>query len=170
MRNKNRRVLGWLLAAAMLLTVAPGLISPVFADDQPAEAAAEISKSKEVTSWDGTTAEITLSLPSVEKQMAFDIVFVLNKSTYSDTKSAALELLTDLKGQIENENGKVKVGVVQFNRAARVSGFYDLVEEYEQIEELFWKSSAEEVIFMPACWRRKSFWKRMRKSKMTESI
>ena len=56
MRNKNRRILGWLLAAAMLLTVAPGLISPAFADDQPAETA-EISKSKEVTAWDGTAAK-----------------------------------------------------------------------------------------------------------------
>lgn len=137
MRNKNRRILGWLLAAAMLLTVAPGLISPAFADDQPAEAAAEISKSKEVTAWDGTTAEITLSLPSKEETLACDIVFVLDKSTYADTKTTALEMLSELKEEADANNTKVKVGVVQFNRTAHASEFYDLAEDYDKIEEAF---------------------------------
>ncbi|MBQ7492672.1 MAG: S-layer homology domain-containing protein [Clostridia bacterium] len=137
MRNKNRRVLGWLLAAAMLLTVAPGLISPVFADDQPAEAAAEISKSKEVTAWDGTTAEITLSLPGKEETLACDIVFVLDKSTHADTKTTVLEMLSELKEEADANNTKVKVGVVQFNRTAHASEFYDLAEDYDKIEEAF---------------------------------
>ena len=121
MRNKNRRILGWLLAAAMLLTVAPGLISPAFADDQPAEAAAEISKSKEVTAWDGTTAEITLSLPGKEETLGADVVFVLDAS---DCAMPVIEEFTNLLRNLQEAevetNAQIKVGIIFFRGSAVV--------------------------------------------------
>ena len=97
------------------------------------------SKSKTATNLekqeDGTyTSEVTLSLPSAQEELVTDVVFVLDKSTSTDVKSDALQMLSALKDQITDTGAKVKVGVVIFNKVANVTDFMDLSTEYDKIE------------------------------------
>lgn len=95
----------------------------------------EKSKSKMATNLDSNyQSKVTLSLPSAEQQLVSDVVFVLDKSTSADLEQQALDMLKDLKKQIENTNAKVNVGVVIFNKVANVTEFKDLTTEYANIE------------------------------------
>ena len=98
------------------------------------------SKSKTATNLekqeDGTyTSEVTLSLPSAQEELVTDVVFVLDKSTSTDVKSDALQMLSALKNQITDTGAKVKVGVVIFNKEAHVTNFMDLSTQYSDIEK-----------------------------------
>lgn len=101
----------------------------------------DISKSKTATNLDENfESNITLSLPSSEEQLASDVVFVLDKSTSTDVKDKALQMLSALKEQIEGTDAKVNVGIVIFNSVANVLNngeFYDLSTEYSEIERAF---------------------------------
>ena len=97
------------------------------------------SKSKTATNLDGNMiSEVTLSLPSAEKELTTDIVFVLDKSTIkSEAKDKTLQLLQDLKKQVDGSKAKVNVGVVIFNNkatAANDGNFFDLETQYSDIE------------------------------------
>ena len=98
------------------------------------------SKSKTATNLekqeDGTyTSEVTLSLPSAQEELVTDVVFVLDKSTSTDVKRDALQMLSALKNQITDTGAKVKVGVVIFNKEAHVTNFMDLSTQYSDIEK-----------------------------------
>lgn len=94
------------------------------------------SKSKTATNLDENfESQITLSLPSSQEELVSDVVFVLDKSTSPSLEDQALQMLQNLKTQIDGTGAKVKVGVVIFNKAANVTGLKDLSTEYEAIEE-----------------------------------
>lgn len=95
----------------------------------------ETSKSKTATNLDKNfQSEVMLSLPSAEDPLTTDVVFVLDKSTSPTLEDQALNMLQDLKKQIEKDNAKVNVGVVIFNKKANVTDFKDLTTEYDAIE------------------------------------
>lgn len=95
------------------------------------------SYSKKATNLDSNyETEITLSLPSAERKLESDVVFALDKSTYSDfneTITNATALLEDLK----KSGAKIKVGIVVFNRIGHPSGWFDLDTQYDEILEQF---------------------------------
>ena len=103
----------------------------------------ETSKSKTATNLekqsDGTyTSDVTLSLPAAEEPLVTDVVFVLDKSTSAALEDQALEMLEDLKNQLDATKAKINVGVVIFNKVANVANggdFYDLSTHYEDIEK-----------------------------------
>ena len=108
------------------------------AEDQKALEEGDHGKSKEATNLDDDyKSDVTLSLPALEEKLETEVVFVLDKSTYSDTKDTALKVLENLKDQVKKTDAKVKVAVVQFNRVANSDGFHDLVSEYDAIHEQF---------------------------------
>ena len=103
----------------------------------------DVSKSKTATNLtkDSTgvyTSDVTLSLPSAEEQLVSDVVLVLDKSTSADVEDQALAMLSRLKDRLDDTQAKIQVGVVIFNKVANVANggsFFDLSEEYENIEE-----------------------------------
>ena len=62
------------------------------------------------------------------------MVFVLDKSTSAALEEQALEMLSNLKAQVENTGASVKVGVVIFNKTANKTDWMDLGTQYEDIE------------------------------------
>ena len=98
------------------------------------------SKSKEATNLvkqsDGTyTSDVTLTLPSVEEDPVYDVVFVLDKSASAELEREALAMLKQLQNQIAGTQTTIKVGVVIFNKEAHVTKLKNLTTEYEQIEK-----------------------------------
>ena len=101
------------------------------------------SKSITATNLDSNyESEITLSLPSAEEQLTTEVCFVLDKSSFSDTKDKARKLLGELKTAAENTGAKVQVDIVEFNRTGHDHGSYDLATQYEAIEEAFAKQNS----------------------------
>ncbi|WP_448865230.1 VWA domain-containing protein [Clostridium sp.] len=93
------------------------------------------SKSKTAEQLDENfKSQVTLSLPSAEEQLVSDVVLVLDKSTSMELKEQALEMLQNLKEEVQEKGAKVKVGVVLFNREAHTDGFMDLETQYEAIK------------------------------------
>ena len=61
------------------------------------------------------TTDVTLSIPSSEKQLVSDVLFILDESSCSESvKTSVNAMLDDLYRQIENSGAKIKVGAVQF--------------------------------------------------------
>ena len=138
---RKHRFLGVLLSLVLLAGMIPAM---AFAADtgesgEPAAAAFDISKSKEATelkkAGDKYESTVTLSLPSAEKELVTDVVFVLDKSTSAELEEQALNMLSELKAEIAESGAKVKVGVVIFNKKANVTDFMDLETEYAAIEK-----------------------------------
>ena len=81
----------------------------------------DVSRSKTATELNELfESQVTLSLPSAEKQLVTDVVLVLDKSTSTDLENQVLNILEDLKSQIEGTGAKINVGVVIFNKVANV--------------------------------------------------
>lgn len=94
------------------------------------------SKNKTATEFDKDfNSTVTLSLPSAEKPLVSDVVFVLDKSTSATVENQALGMLKQLKEKATEDGATVKVGVVIFNKEAHVTEWKDLVTEYDAIEE-----------------------------------
>ena len=90
------------------------------------------SKNKTATEFDKDfNSKVTLSLPSAEKELVSDVVFVLDKSSCKeDVTDNALKMLADLGASVKNTGAKIKVGAVQFAGRAVVScGLTELTEE-----------------------------------------
>ena len=132
---KKHKFLGFLLSLMLIAGVMP---ATAFAADSEAPTALDISKSKEATQLEKIDSKyestVTLSLPSAEKQLTTDVVFVLDKSTSADLEDQALKMLSDLKSEIADSGAKVKVGVVIFNKIANVTDFKDLETQYSDIK------------------------------------
>ena len=149
----GKRLLTWVLVIVMILTVVP---LNVLADETDTWAAkgyaakldptAEVfpaapgnrSKSKTATQLDTSTwtSTVTLSLPSAEEKLASDVVFVMDDSTSanSNARKEALKLLTDLKSSEKESGATINVCVVQFNRKATISDWFDLSTQITDIE------------------------------------
>lgn len=92
----------------------------------------QVSKGKTATALDSNyNSTVTLSLPSAEKPLVSDVVFVLDKSSCEeDVTDNALKMLADLGASVKNTGAKIKVGAVQFAGRAVVScGLTELTEE-----------------------------------------
>lgn len=101
------------------------------------------SKSITATNLDSNyESEITLSLPSAEEQLTTEVCFVLDKSSFSDTKGTAMDLLRELKTAAETTGAKVQVDIVEFNRTGHDHGSYDLATQYDEIEGAFAKQNS----------------------------
>ena len=97
------------------------------------------SKSKEATKLvkqsDGTyTSDVTLTLPSVEEDPVYDVVFVLDKSTSATLKAQAKKMLQELQNQIAGTQITIKVGVVIFDQKAKTTDLIDLTTGYTELE------------------------------------
>ena len=122
---------GETVEGTLALKAAHGLI-PVEPDEPDAPFH---SKSKTATNLDKNyQSEVTLSLPAKEEPLTSDVVFVLDKSTSAALEEQALAMLKDLQEQIRLVGGKVKVGVVSFNKEAHATGLLDLETQYADIE------------------------------------
>ncbi|MCQ5092308.1 vWA domain-containing protein [Slackia exigua] len=105
--------------------------------------AAGASMSKTATELtDDNRTKITLSIPSEEEQLDTMVVFVLDKSSFSDTKDKALEMLDALKARADATGANIKVGVIEFNRTAHPSEVLDLTTQYDQVKDLFTKQTS----------------------------
>lgn len=94
------------------------------------------SKSKAATNLNSRyQSDVTLSLPAQQEPLTSDVVFVLDKSTSAALEEQALAMLETLRTQIRETGGKVKVGVVIFNREAHATGLLDLETQGDAIEE-----------------------------------
>ena len=110
---------------------------------EKADAPYNYSKSKTATNLDENyESEITLSFPSMADSLATDVVFVLDKSSYSETTGPALNLLKNLKEKAEAANANVKIGLIEFNRTGHSKGFMSLTDEYDDIEAAFQKANS----------------------------
>ena len=106
------------------------------ADDETVEY--DVSKSKTATqlnkhTW---TSKVTLSLPSAEEELSSDIVFVMDDSTSanSSARKEALKLLTDLENSEKESGATINVCIVQFNRKATKSDWFNLSTQITDIE------------------------------------
>ncbi|WP_415970889.1 S-layer homology domain-containing protein [Anaerotignum lactatifermentans] len=100
--------------------------------DPPEPPTWDHSKDKTATELDNNfNSRVTLSLPSAEKELVSDVVFVLDKSSCKeDVTDNALKMLADLGASVKNTGAKIKVGAVQFAGRAVVScGLTELTEE-----------------------------------------
>lgn len=134
----KKKILALIAMAAMVMTMIPAVAFAGNNDNAPA-AGLDISKSKEATQLEKKDGKyestVTLSLPSAERELVTDIVFVLDKSTSADLEDQALKMLSDLKDEISKSGAKVKVGVVIFNKEAHVTDFMDLEKQYDAIKK-----------------------------------
>nr|WP_288302365.1 S-layer homology domain-containing protein [uncultured Anaerotignum sp.] len=90
------------------------------------------SKNKTATEFDKDfNSRVTLSLPSAEKELVSDVVFVLDKSSCEeDVTTEALEMLANLGASVKDTGASIKVGAVQFAGRAVVScGLTKLTDE-----------------------------------------
>lgn len=96
---------------------------PVEPVDPPEPPAWDHSKNKTATALDSNyNSKVTLSLPSAEKELVSDVVFVLDKSSCEDdVTTEALEMLADLGASVKDTGASIKVGAVQFAGRAVVS-------------------------------------------------
>ena len=114
MKHKMSKLLSVLLCCVMLLTLLP--VTAAAVDGDALTPSWTFSGSKTATNLDSNfESQVTLSLPSAEEPLVTDVVFVLDKSTSSDVKDAAVEMLGSLNEQVKATSAKVKVGVVIFN-------------------------------------------------------
>lgn len=91
--------------------------------DPPEPPTWDHSKDKTATELDNNfNSRVTLSLPSAEKELVSDVVFVLDKSSCEkDVTNNALEMLADLGASVKYTGASIKVGAVQFAGRAVVS-------------------------------------------------
>lgn len=96
---------------------------PVDPVDPPEPPTWDHSKDKTATELDNNfNSRVTLSLPSAEKELVSDVVFVLDKSSCKkDVTNNALEMLADLGASVKDTGASIKVGAVQFAGRAVVS-------------------------------------------------
>lgn len=96
---------------------------PVDPVDPPEPPTWDHSKDKTATELDNNfNSRVTLSLPSAEKELVSDVVFVLDKSSCEeDVTTEALAMLADLGASVKDTGASIKVGAVQFTGRAVVS-------------------------------------------------
>lgn len=105
---------------------------PVEPVDPPEPPTWDHSKDKTATELDNNfNSRVTLSLPSAEKELVSDVVFVLDKSSCEeDVTTEALAMLADLGASVKDTGASIKVGAVQFAGRAVVScGLTKLTDE-----------------------------------------
>lgn len=131
------------VGAVLALTL--GMASPVtmsFADDAAGDAGQSSTleqNRKTATELDeNLETKVTLSFPGKREAEPADVVFVLDKSAFSDDKAIydqAKSFLDEVKAKAETDGLDIKVGVVIFNRIGNVQqGLTDVVTGYDAIK------------------------------------
>lgn len=123
-------ILSCLLTLMLALSITPS----VFADETPEW---DISRSKVATALNKTNeSTVTLSLPSAEKNLNSDVVFVLDGSSSANTAVVrdSLALLEELKTATKNSGAAVNVCVVKFKRRAYKSNWFNLSNNFDDIK------------------------------------
>ena len=135
MKHKMSKLLSVLLCCVMLLTLLPVTAAAATADDWTPG----YSKSKEATNLDENyESRVTLSLPSAEKQLETDVVFVLDESSCSDpVKAAVAKMLETLYKQVASRNAVIKIGAVQFRGEVTVLPLTKLTEDTKETVTTF---------------------------------
>lgn len=126
----------------MLLAIAISVpVAPAFATDAAAsgQTTALEQNQKTATALDeNLETKVTLSFPGKREAEPSDVVFVLDKSAFSDDKAIygqAKSFLDEVKAKAETDGLDIKVGVVIFNRIGNVQqGLTDVVTGYEAIK------------------------------------
>ena len=131
------------VGAVLALTL--GMATPAtmsFADDAAGDAGQSSAferNQKMATELDeNLETKVTLSFPGKREAEPADVVFVLDKSAFSDDKAIydqAKSFLDEVKAKAEADGLDIKVGVVIFNRIGNVQqGLTDVVTGYEAIK------------------------------------
>lgn len=136
---KRAVTVGAVLALTLGMAV-PATMS--FADDAAGDAgqsSALEKNQKTATELDeNLETKVTLSFPGKREAEPSDVVFVLDKSAFSDDKAIydqAKSFLDEVKAKAEADGLDIKVGVVIFNRIGNVQqGLTDVVTGYEAIK------------------------------------
>ena len=89
--------------AALSLAVLAALPMIAAADTAAGKPTIEISKTAENLVLQGSDyiSDVKLSIPSEEERLTTDVVFILDKSSFSDTAPTALQLLSTLERPCE---------------------------------------------------------------------
>ena len=137
------------LSCILVLVLTLSFTQIAFADGA---ATWDVSRSKTATELNANNeSTVTLSLPSAEEQFDSDIVFVMDDSTSASSTALeqAFSLLNDLKGSEQSSGASINVCVVQFNRKASKSAWFDLSTQ-KKTSKMLWKiQTAAERISMP---------------------
>ena len=116
MKKFIKKLFPIILTAMLIVTMLPTMI---FASEDEKLAQSNewtISKSKIAANLDENfESKVTLSLPSEEEKVEFDVVFVLDKSE-STTKIEISNAVQELFEEIQGSQGVVNIGVVTFNK------------------------------------------------------
>ena len=138
-----KRSLTGVVALGAAAVLAFGMSAPAasaFAEDASAtdQAAALEQNQKTATALDeNLETKVTLSFPGKREAEPSDVVFVLDKSAFSDDKAIydqAKSFLDEVKAKAEADGLDIKVGVVIFNRIGNVQqGLTDVVTGYDAI-------------------------------------
>lgn len=132
----TEKMRGRCFAALLALLLCLSMALPGLAEDKPLLQLSKTAENLKLKNGE-YISDVTLSIPAEEERLTTDVVFVLDKSSFSNTKDTALRLLSTLKEQVSSSGAKVNVGIVQFNRIGHPSGWMDLETEYDAIEEIF---------------------------------
>lgn len=111
-----------------------------FAEDAPATDQATVLEQNQKTATaldENLETKVTLSFPGKREAEPSDVVFVLDKSAFSDDKAIydqAKSFLDEVKAKAEADGLDIKVGVVIFNRIGNVQQeLTDVVTGYDAI-------------------------------------
>ena len=114
---------------------------PAYAEDAPATDQATVLNENQKTATEldeNLETKVTLSFPGKREAEPADVVFVLDKSAFSDDKAIydqAKSFLDEVKAKAETDGLDIKVGVVIFNRIGNVQQeLTDVVTGYDDIK------------------------------------
>lgn len=136
-KKQAKYVIALWFVVVLIFSILPGMAFAAEVSEETELSTEEwdVSRSKTATELNELfESQVTLSLPSAEKQLVTDVVLVLDKSTSTDLENQVLDILGDLKSQIEGTGAKINVGVVIFNKVANASEFMDLSTQFDEIE------------------------------------
>ena len=113
---------------------------PAYAEDAPATDQATVLNENQKTATEldeNLETKVTLSFPGKREAEPADVVFVLDKSAFSDDKAIydqAKSFLDEVKAKAETDGLDIKVGVVLFNKVGNIQQpLTDVVTGYDDI-------------------------------------
>ncbi len=116
-KKQAKYVIALWFVVVLIFSILPGMAFAAEVSEETELSTEEwdVSRSKTATELNELfESQVTLSLPSAEKQLVTDVILVLDKSTSTDLENQVLDILGDLKSQIEGTGAKINVGVGKF--------------------------------------------------------
>ena len=142
----KRKFLALLLSFCMALSLLPVSALAEGGDESSDTGTTSVAKddpkptiNKSATNLKNDQTDVTLSIGASSEQSTADVVFVLDKSTSTDVKAEALDMLAELQKVAAEGDLNVNVGVVIFNKSANNEGYVlpltPLAEALEPLED-----------------------------------